>query len=113
MPHVKMSAAGPIGCPLICSGAIQPAEPNPQDVGLAREPWATAWAIPKSITRGPDSDSSTLLGLRSRCTSPARWMAVSAVATPTASPVSVDGVSGPPRAIAWSRRRPSMNSVTR
>ena len=32
---------------------------------------SAARAIPKSITRGPSAASSTLDGLRSRCTSPA------------------------------------------
>lgn len=46
---------------------------------------STARAIPKSITRGPSGVSSTLDGLRSRCTSPWSWTARSAVARPAAS----------------------------
>jgi hypothetical protein len=39
-------------------------------------------AMPKSTTRGPSGPSSTLAGLKSRCTTPAPWIAVSAVAVP-------------------------------
>jgi hypothetical protein len=35
-------------------------------------------AMPKSTTRGPSGPSSTLAGLKSRCTTPAPWIAVSA-----------------------------------
>jgi hypothetical protein len=43
---------------------------------------SAARAIPKSITRGPSGASSTLDGLRSRCITPAAWMACNASATP-------------------------------
>ena len=40
------------------------------------------WAMPKSITMGRSSVSITLPGFRSRCTTPAAWIAVSASAMP-------------------------------
>jgi hypothetical protein len=69
--------------------------------------------MPKSITRGPDKDSSTLAGLRSRCTTPAACTAASATATPSATPCRVDGSSGPPSDTAVPSGTPSTNSVTR
>src|ERR1700684_3191032 len=41
--------------------------------------------IPKSITRGPSSASSTFDGFRSRCTTPAAWIAARPSASPAAS----------------------------
>ncbi len=42
---------------------------------------ATANEMPKSMTRGPSLASSTFEGLRSRCTTPAAWIASSASAS--------------------------------
>ena len=88
-----MSAAGP-GCPLICSGAMKPAEPTIIPV-LVTDVVSSARAIPKSITFGPASVKMTLEGLRSRCTMPAAWMTVSASASPVARPYSISGPSAP------------------
>ena len=46
---------------------------------------STACAIPKSITLAPVGESSTFAGFRSRCTSPAAWIALSASASSRAS----------------------------
>ena len=54
-----------------------------------------------------------MLGLRSRCTTPAPWMAVRAAAIPTASPSRSVADSRPLAAIARSSRTPSTYSVTR
>ncbi len=51
--------------------------------------------IPKSMTFGPPSVSSTLLGFRSRWITPARWMSRSASASPAVSLRSAAGDSGP------------------
>lgn len=51
--------------------------------------------IPKSMTFGPESGSSTLLGLRSRWMTPARWMSRSASASPAVSLRSSAGLIGP------------------
>ena len=83
-PHTKMSAAWP-GRPLICSGAMKPAEPTIMPV-FVTETASRAWAIPKSMTFGPPSARMTLEGLRSRCTRPAAWITVSASASPVARP---------------------------
>ena len=53
-----------------------------------------AFAIPKSITLAPAGESSTLAGLRSRCTSPAAWIALSASASSRASRCWAGGDSG-------------------
>jgi hypothetical protein len=54
-----------------------------------------ACAMPKSITTGRSSESITLPGLRSRCTTPAAWIAVSASAVPEASLRRPEPDSGP------------------
>ena len=66
--------------------------------------------MPKSMTRGPSAASMTLAGLKSRWTTPAWWMAASAVAVPTARRNSSAPATGPP---SWTRRcrlGPSMYS---
>ncbi len=69
-------------------------------------------AMPKSTTRGPSGPSSTLAGLKSRCTTPAPWIAVSAVAVPTARRCRSPSDSGPRVSTrSWSDG-PSMNSLT-
>ncbi len=55
----------------------------------------TPAAIPKSITRGPSSTTSTLDGFRSRCTSPAAWMDCRASAMPAISQRTAPTGSGP------------------
>ena len=96
-PRLNMSLAGLISAPMTCSGDMKPGEPiirwGPV-AGLA----SAAWDIPKSMTRGPSSASSTLDGLRSPCTTPASWIALRLSASPAASASTVDTGSGP-----WSR----------
>jgi hypothetical protein len=72
-----------------------------------------ARAIPKSITLGLPGDSSTLRGLRSRWITPAPWIAVSAVATPIATPCRLALVSGPRCSTTSARVGPSTYSTTR
>jgi hypothetical protein len=72
---------------------------------------SVALATPKSITRGPVGASSTLLGLRSRWTTPAAWMATRAPATPTASDSSAEAGMGPCLATASCRSLPSTYSL--
>ncbi len=109
--QVKMSAAVPAR-PVICSGAMNPAEPTVMPV-LVRLVVSSAWAIPKSMTFGPPAVSRTLEGLRSRCTIPAAWIAVSASASPVARPYSMVGSSGPWAATYSDSEGPSAYSVTR
>lgn len=52
---------------------------------MVRRVLETPLAMPKSITRGPSSTTSTLDGFRSRWTRPAPWMDWSASAMPAAS----------------------------
>ncbi len=51
--------------------------------------------IPKSMTFGPSSASRTLLGFKSRCTTPTRWMSRSASASPAISLRDWSGSMGP------------------
>lgn len=73
---------------------------------------SSARAMPKSMTRGPSGASSTLAGLKSRCTTPAWWMAASAVIVPIASRSSSAPRSGPPAASTSDSDGPSMYSLT-
>ena len=56
---------------------------------------SAALATPKSMTRGPSGETSTLDGFRSRCTSPAPWIDSSASAQPAASQRTAGTGSGP------------------
>jgi len=87
-----MSAAGLMSWPSACSGDMNPGEPKSRP-GSALA--STAWEMPKSITRGPSSASRTFEGLRSRCTTPAVWMALRLSASPAASASTVLTGSGP------------------
>ena len=51
-PQTKMSAAGP-GRPVTCSGAMKPTEPTIMPVRVT-EVVSSVWAIPKSMTFGPE-----------------------------------------------------------
>ena len=73
---------------------------------------SSARAIPKSITRGPSWASSTLDGLRSRCTTPAAWMACSASATPAISRNTIASGIGPLLSMTSSREGPGTYAVT-
>ncbi|AQZ67408.1 hypothetical protein BKM31_43420 [[Actinomadura] parvosata subsp. kistnae] len=80
--QLNMSLAGPTRSPEICSGDMYAGVPTTPLLIVMAE--SSARAMPKSITRGPSVPSSTLLGLKSRWTMPARWMAARAVTVPTA-----------------------------
>src|ERR1700733_12758656 len=56
---------------------------------------SAALATPKSMTRGPSGDTSTLDGFRSRCISPAPWIDSSAAAHPAAGHRTAGTGSGP------------------
>ena len=78
-----------------CSGAMYAGVPSAPRVTVS---WirSAARATPKSITRGPSGETSTLDGFRSRCTSPALWIDSSASAQPAASQRTAGTGSGPP-----------------
>nr|WP_311132256.1 hypothetical protein [Nonomuraea gerenzanensis] len=108
--QANRSAAGPAGPPPNCSGAMYGGVPtrcvpSPSRSSSARE-------MPKSITRGPSLLSSTLPGLKSRCTTPAWWMAASAVSVPMARRRSSAPRSGPRSRITVARDGPSTYSLT-
>ncbi len=66
-----------------CSGDMYAGVPTATLV-IVKRVFDTPDAMPKSITRGPSSTTSTLEGFRSRWTSPAPWMDCRASATPAA-----------------------------
>ena len=107
----KTSAAVP-ACPMTCSGAMNPAEPTVIPATVS-EVASKVCAMPKSMTFGPLLVSSTLEGLRSRCTMPIPWIAVSASASPVARPNSMSPDSGPKVATYSESVGPSAYSVTR
>ena len=93
-PRLNTSLAGPMSTPRTCSGDMYPGDP----IVTPAVPAALASAaseIPKSMTRGPSSASSTLEGFRSRCTTPAAWMALRPSASPAASAIRLLTGSGP------------------
>ncbi|CAM5664538.1 hypothetical protein SCYAM73S_01499 [Streptomyces cyaneofuscatus] len=67
-----------------CSGDMYAGVPTATLV-MVRRVLETPDAMPKSMTRGPSSTTSTLEGFRSRWTSPAPWMDWRASAIPAAS----------------------------
>ena len=69
LAQLKMSAAALTGMSEICSGDMYVGVPMMPLLVTVNE--SKARAMPKSITRGPSGPSSTLLGLKSRCTTPA------------------------------------------
>ena len=71
-----------------------------------------ACAMPKSITTGRSPVSITLLGFRSRCTTPAAWIAASASAVPQASLRRPEADSGPRARTSCSSVGPGTNLVT-
>ncbi len=88
-----MSLAVPMLRPMTCSGDMKPGEPI---TFVPTSPLASAAPeIPKSITRGPSSASSTLEGFRSRCTTSAAWIALRLSASPAARASTVRADSGP------------------
>ena len=111
-PQVNTSVAGVIGSPRSCSGAMKAGVPIRLPVSVRPVSASVALAMPKSITRGPNRESSTLPGLRSRCTTPARWIAVSALDMPMPRACSSEPESGPCSRTASPSVGPSTNSVT-
>lgn len=72
----------------------------------------SALAMPKSTTLGPSGPSSTFDGLKSRCTTPAAWMAARAVAVPTKRRSRSPPLSGPLSRTRSNSEGPSMYSLT-
>nr|WP_239161743.1 hypothetical protein [Acrocarpospora phusangensis] len=66
--QLKMSDAAPTRSPLNCSGDMYAGVPIGPDASVVE---SNAFAMPKSITIGPSGPTSTLPGLKSRCTIPA------------------------------------------
>ncbi len=73
---------------------------------------SAAREIPKSMMRGPSAARITLLGLRSRWTSPQAWIAASPSARPAPSWRTRSTLNAPPSATACCSDGPGMNAVT-
>jgi hypothetical protein len=87
-----MSLGGPTTWPRACSGDMNLGEPkSAPGVPLVQ----AVWEIPKSMTRGPSSASSTFEGFRSRWTTPASWIAIRLSASPAASDSTLSAAMGP------------------
>lgn len=97
-PRENTSEAGPAErASVSCSGDMKGGVPIMWPVSV-RVWLPAAREMPKSMTRGPSSAISTLAGLRSRWTTPARWMSRRASSSPRASRRSAVPRSGP-----WAR----------
>ena len=93
-PRLKMSLDGPTSEPIACSGDMNPGDPTTRPACVSMVD-SVAREMPKSMTRGPSSASSTFDGLRSRCTTPTAWIALRLSASPAASASSDASGSGP------------------
>ncbi len=93
-----------------CSGAMKGGVPINFPVSV-RSSLSFGREMPKSMTFGPSSASSTLLGFRSRCTTPTRWMSRSASASPAVSLRNWTESMGPFRFTCSASVGPGMNSV--
>ena len=95
-PSDHRSDAGVAGLPWMRSGAVKPGQPITMPVWVSfGSPWKVA--MPKSVsTARPPSPSSTLLGLTSRCSTPAACAAARAASSWRR--------RGPPGAAAAARR---------
>jgi hypothetical protein len=90
---------------------MNPGDPTTSPAWVSMVAASTAREMPKSMTRGPSSASSTFDGLRSRCTTPAAWIAFRLSARPAASASSEASGSGPCSSIAWSSEGPGTYAV--
>ena len=107
-----MSVRASTGLPSTCSGATYLAVPTMRP-GWVRSAPSAALAMPKSATfTRPSPARSTLAGLMSRCTRPARWAASSASATCAASPAACHGSIGVGSSMRWRSVCPGTSSIT-
>ena len=102
-PSDHRSEAADASSPRIRSGAVNPGEPITMPVWVSLgSPWKVA--MPKSVSTARSSlPSSTLLGLTSRCMTPAACATLSAESSCRAISAARRGDSGPDAASTWSR----------
>ncbi|MBD2898817.1 hypothetical protein amrb99_77910 [Actinomadura sp. RB99] len=108
--HANTSTAGPSSPGWSCSGAMYAGVPTARLTTVCAPD--SAREIPKSMTRGPSAPSSTLCGLKSRCTTPASCSATSAVAVAIASRSRALPDRGPPSRTTALSGGPSTYSLT-
>ena len=111
-PQPHQSVAGVTGHPATTSGDRYPGVPMTRPARVSRVSSARC-AMPKSMSTGSPSSSSTLAGLTSRCTTPAAWIAVSACASTTPMRATSAMSSGPWLRTCSSSVRPGTNRVAR
>ena len=101
-PSDHRSEAGEASSPRMRSGAVKPGEPITIPVWVSRgSPWKVA--MPKSVSTARSSrPSSTLLGLTSRCITPAACATLSADSSCRPTSAARRGDSGPEVASTWS-----------
>jgi hypothetical protein len=92
-PRLKISLAGPTSGPRACSGDKNPSEPESSSGSASA---SADGQIPKLTTRGPSGVSSTVEGLRFRCTTSAACKARRPSASQVASAITAEACSGPP-----------------
>ncbi|KAF0647848.1 hypothetical protein K701_21710 [Streptomyces fradiae ATCC 10745 = DSM 40063] len=110
-PIANTSAAGPTSRGRWnCSGAMNGGVPISRPVSV-RTSLSLGREMPKSMTFGPSAARRTLLGFRSRWTTPARWMSRSASASPAPSLRSSAASRGPFRLTRSDSVGPSVNRV--
>jgi len=89
---------------------MNPGVPTTMSVRVSRLA-SSATEIPKSMTRGPSGASSTFEGFKSRCTTPAPWVASSASASPAPKASTDASGHGPNSLTARSRDSPGTYAV--
>ncbi len=111
-PSDHRSEAGVAELPWIRSGAVKPGDPMTIPVWVSRESPSKV-AIPKSVsTARPLSASITLLGLTSRCSTPAACAVASADSSWRPASAALGGGSGPDLAMIWSSDSAWTSSMT-
>ncbi len=96
--------------PATCSGDMKEGVPTITPVAVMVVA-VLLRAIPKSMRRGPSTESMTFPGLRSRCSTPVRCRSARARAIPAPSARTVATGSAPPRRTACERLGPGTYSV--
>jgi len=110
-PSDHRSDAGVAGLPWMRSGAVKPGDPMTMPVWVSfGSPWKVA--MPKSVsTARPLSAISTLLGLTSRCSTPAACAVASAASSWRPASAAWCGGIGPSREMIWSSERAATSSM--
>jgi hypothetical protein len=110
LPSENTSPAGPTSPPTACSGDMNAGVPTTSPAAVITVA-SREREMPKSMTRGPSMASSTLAGLRSRCTSPRLCTSARASARPAARSHDAASGNGPPAATTSASDGPATSAV--